>query len=49
MQTRSNQDAYKSGDLRFGWARTFAGKWDLEAFAEWIIFLDEQLSLGNGT
>jgi iron complex outermembrane receptor protein len=41
------QDAYNLVNLRFGWARTFAGKWDLEAFGGVDNLLDESYSLGN--
>jgi iron complex outermembrane receptor protein len=41
------QDAYDLVNLRFGWARTFAGKWDVEAFGGVDNLLDESYSLGN--
>jgi len=41
------QDAYNLVNLRFGWAKTFAGKWELEAFAGVDNLLDESYSLGN--
>jgi len=41
------QDAYNLVNLKFGWAKTFAGKWDLEAFAGVDNLLDESYSLGN--
>jgi iron complex outermembrane receptor protein len=41
------QDAYNLVNLRFGWARTFAGKWDVEAFGGVDNLLDESYSLGN--
>jgi len=41
------QDAYNLVNMRFGWARSFAGKWELEAFAGADNLLDESYSLGN--
>ncbi len=41
------QDAYNLVNMRFGWARSFAGKWELEAFAGVDNLLDESYSLGN--
>lgn len=41
------QEAYNLVNLRFGWAKTFAGKWELEAFAGVDNLLDESYSLGN--
>ncbi|WP_192347368.1 TonB-dependent receptor domain-containing protein [Algoriphagus sp. Y33] len=41
------QDAYNLVNLRFGWARSFAGKWELEAFAGADNLLNESHSLGN--
>ena len=41
------QEGYDLVNLRFGWAKTFAGKWELEAFAGVDNLLDESYSLGN--
>ena len=41
------QEAYNLVNLRFGWAKTFAGKWDLEAFGGVDNLFDELYSLGN--
>ena len=41
------QDAYNLVNMRFGWAKSFAGKWELEAFAGADNLLDESYSLGN--
>lgn len=41
------QDAYNLVNTRFGWARNFAGKWELEAFAGVDNLLNESYSLGN--
>ncbi|WPR74695.1 TonB-dependent receptor domain-containing protein [Algoriphagus sp. NG3] len=41
------QDAYNLVNMRFGWARSFAGKWELEAFAGVDNLTDEVYSLGN--
>ncbi len=41
------QDAYNLVNLRFGWAKSFAGKWELEAFAGVDNLLNESYSLGN--
>lgn len=41
------QDAYNLVNMRFGWARSFAGKWELEAFAGVDNLLNESYSLGN--
>lgn len=41
------QDAYNLVNMRFGWAKSFAGKWELEAFAGVDNLLDESYSLGN--
>ncbi|MEB2774755.1 TonB-dependent receptor [Algoriphagus sp. D3-2-R+10] len=41
------QDAYNLVNMRFGWARSFAGKWELEAFAGADNLLNESYSLGN--
>jgi iron complex outermembrane recepter protein len=41
------QDAYNLVNLKFGWAKTFAGKWDFEAFGGVDNLLDESYSLGN--
>ena len=41
------QDAYDLVNLRFGWAKTIAGKLDVEAFGGVDNLLDESYSLGN--
>ncbi|WP_425636771.1 TonB-dependent receptor family protein [Algoriphagus yeomjeoni] len=41
------QDAYNLVNTRFGWARSIAGKWELEAFAGVDNLLNESYSLGN--
>lgn len=41
------QDAYNLLNLRMGWARNFAGKWELEAFAGVDNLTNESYSLGN--
>lgn len=41
------QDAYNLVNLRFGWAKTIDGKWDLEAFGGVDNLFDELYSLGN--
>ncbi|MEB2778820.1 TonB-dependent receptor [Algoriphagus sp. C2-6-M1] len=41
------QNAYSLVNARFGWARSFAGKWELEAFAGVDNLLNESYSLGN--
>ncbi|MDR7128415.1 iron complex outermembrane receptor protein [Algoriphagus sp. 4150] len=41
------QDAYNLMNMRFGWARSFAGKWELEVFAGADNLLNESYSLGN--
>jgi len=41
------QDAYNLVNMRFGWATSFAGKWELEAFAGVDNLLNESYSLGN--
>ncbi|MEB2783335.1 TonB-dependent receptor family protein [Algoriphagus persicinus] len=41
------QNAYNLMNMRFGWARSFAGKWELEAFAGADNLLNESYSLGN--
>ncbi|RAI95034.1 TonB-dependent receptor family protein [Algoriphagus yeomjeoni] len=41
------QDAYNLVNTRFGWARSFAGKWELEAFAGVDNLLNESYSMGN--
>jgi iron complex outermembrane receptor protein len=41
------QDAYNLVNMRFGWAKSFAGKWELEAFAGMDNLLNESYSLGN--
>ncbi|PZX57887.1 TonB-dependent receptor family protein [Algoriphagus chordae] len=41
------QDAYNLVNMRFGWAKSFAGKWELEAFAGVDNLTDELYSLGN--
>lgn len=41
------QDVYNLVNLRVGWARSFSGKWELEAFAGVDNLIDEVYSLGN--
>lgn len=41
------QDAYNLVNMRVGWARSFAGKWEVEAFAGVDNLTDEVYSLGN--
>ncbi|MEP0712307.1 MAG: TonB-dependent receptor, partial [Algoriphagus sp.] len=41
------QEAYNLVNARFGWVKSFAGKWELEAFAGVDNLLNESYSLGN--